>query len=93
MRKLLASNSSFELESLKKELVRAGIRTQVRAHSEARHIRARVIARELWVRNENDFINASRIYTAWRLRSTGPQRRTLGIPVNLDFADFVCDPV
>ncbi|HSU54513.1 MAG TPA: hypothetical protein VLT36_10665 [Candidatus Dormibacteraeota bacterium] len=59
--RLMCAGHEEEIELVKKELVKAGIVSETRPHPMAEALGVNGL--ELWVRNEQDFSNASRLYT------------------------------
>jgi hypothetical protein len=64
MTRLMCSKNRSEVESVKRELFRAGIRAQLRSNTLADAMRVNRI--ELWVEDERDFLKASKVYSAWQ---------------------------
>jgi hypothetical protein len=66
MRKLWTSADNNKMESLMKELFRAGIRCEVRGQSFLSAFRTCPTPPELWVANDGDFLRAAKVMDEWR---------------------------
>ena len=73
--RLMCSQNQAEVESVRSELLKAGINVEVRNHPLAERLGVRGI--ELWVPQERDFVQASRLYEKLQERSSGDSE-TLG---------------
>lgn len=68
----MSSKDRTEIESVKKELFRAGIPAEIRSNPLAEALR--VTRLELWVQNERDFFNASKVYAGLQARGNGKSK-------------------
>lgn len=66
--RLMCAGHETEIELVKKELFKAGITSETRRHPLAEALGVSGV--ELWVQNEQDFFNASKVYT--RLQGKAP---------------------
>jgi hypothetical protein len=72
MRRLLSLSDASEIERFRKELFRAGIPAQVRHSALMSVLRGKELHPELWVRDEGDFVRASRLLAHWREPDLSP---------------------
>ncbi|HEY5909027.1 MAG TPA: hypothetical protein VJA21_00330 [Verrucomicrobiae bacterium] len=68
MTRLMCSKNRTEVESVKKELFRAGIRSEIRSNPLADALR--VTRLELWVEDERDLFSASKLYAEMQARAS-----------------------
>jgi len=76
MTRFICSQKRSEIEAVKKELFRAGIRSEIRNNPLAEALR--VTRLELWLEDERDLFNASKLYAA--LQESAPAKPPEVIP-------------
>ncbi len=69
MTRFICSHDRTEIEAVKKELFLAGIRSEVRSNPLAQALR--VTRLELWLEDERDMFNASKLYAGIQARGNG----------------------
>lgn len=69
MTRFICSHDRAEVELVKKELFLAGIRSEIRNNPLAQALR--VTRLELWLEDERDLFNASKLYAGWQARNNG----------------------
>jgi hypothetical protein len=69
----MSSQNQDEIEMVKNELLKAGISAETRCHSGAEGTGVRAV--ELWVQNERDFFDASKLYERLQKRAPGRPAR------------------
>ncbi len=67
MTRFICSQDRAEIETVKKELFRAGIRSEIRSNPLADALR--VVRLELWLEDERDLFNASKLYAGIQSRN------------------------
>lgn len=74
--RLMSSQNQDEVESLQKELLKAGIASETRCHPMAETLGVNGV--ELWVQNERDFFDASKLYARMQERGAGKPKVAAG---------------
>lgn len=80
MRRLLSLADASQIERFRKELFRAGIPVQVRHSALMSVLRGKELHPELWVRDDGDFVRASRLLAHWREPDLAPVGSAEGSP-------------
>lgn len=79
MTRLMCSKDRTEVEFIKKELFRAGIRSEIRSNPVAAALRVNRL--ELWVQDERDYLTASKLFEALQSRDHQRQAAVEAAPV------------